>query len=110
MAGNVENSVALEAWYVNDSAVRAELYRKHVTGSVTEGVMAVRLNTSSLLHARLVWRPEFLREAKVERLPLAPVWLPVKFVYIFSESCLNHTCCLRFRTGCFAAVYVQVMR
>ncbi|XP_076451754.1 uncharacterized protein LOC143287554 isoform X2 [Babylonia areolata] len=56
--------VAVEAWYVNNSAIRAEVYRPHVTGSVTDSAFSVRLNTSTLLHMHLSWRPGLLQDLR----------------------------------------------
>ncbi|XP_070206587.1 uncharacterized protein [Littorina saxatilis] len=62
---NPNSFAALEAWYVNDSAIRAEAYRNHVTGSETDGVLALRLNASTMLHARLAWRPQLAHEMEL---------------------------------------------
>ncbi|KAK7501815.1 hypothetical protein BaRGS_00006901, partial [Batillaria attramentaria] len=57
-----EHILMMKAMYVNDSAVRAEVSRNLVTGTVTDAMMTARLNTSTLLHSRLHWRPASLAE------------------------------------------------
>ncbi|KAL8620056.1 hypothetical protein ACOMHN_015338 [Nucella lapillus] len=59
------NYVAVEACYVNDSAIRAEVYRPHVTGSKTDSALSIWLNSSTLLHVDLSWRPLLTQELQV---------------------------------------------
>ena len=60
-----ERTLVLKAFYVNDTAVKAELYRDHVSDVITDALMAVRLNTSTLLHSRLHWRSASLSDLQV---------------------------------------------
>ena len=55
----------LEAGYVNSTAVRAELSRQQDDTKISDGVLAVRLNTSTLLHTRLAWRPQIFSDFQV---------------------------------------------
>ncbi|KAK3581896.1 hypothetical protein CHS0354_024209 [Potamilus streckersoni] len=60
---NPRDSFHVSAGYINSSAVAAEIY--HVTSSVgrmTDGMVSLRLNTSTLLHSRIHWRPSMLRD------------------------------------------------
>ncbi|XP_076436385.1 uncharacterized protein LOC143275928 [Babylonia areolata] len=57
-----ERSLVLKAFYVNDTAIKAEVYRDHVTDVITDALLALRLNTSTLLHSRLHWRSASLSE------------------------------------------------
>ncbi|XP_076472801.1 uncharacterized protein LOC143302134 isoform X1 [Babylonia areolata] len=57
-----ERSLVLKAFYVNDTAIKAEVYRDHVTDIITDALLALRLNTSTLLHSRLHWRSAFLAD------------------------------------------------
>ncbi|KAL8574772.1 hypothetical protein ACOMHN_035315 [Nucella lapillus] len=57
-----EHSLNIKAFYVNDTAIKAEVYRDHVTDVITDALLAFRLNTSTLLHSRLHWRPSSLRD------------------------------------------------
>ena len=58
----------MKAFYVNDTAIKAEVYRDHVTDVITDALMALRLNTSTLLHSRLHWRSASLSELQVRML------------------------------------------
>ncbi|KAK7094147.1 hypothetical protein V1264_007812 [Littorina saxatilis] len=57
-----ERTLVMKAYYVNDTAFKAEMYRDHVTDVITDALLAVRLNTSTLLHSRLHWRSASLNE------------------------------------------------
>ncbi|KAL8597069.1 hypothetical protein ACOMHN_057558 [Nucella lapillus] len=57
-----ERSLNIKAGYVNDTAIKAEVYRDHVTDVITDALLALRLNTSTLLHSRLHWRPSSLSD------------------------------------------------
>ncbi|KAL8574776.1 hypothetical protein ACOMHN_035319 [Nucella lapillus] len=57
-----EHSLNIKAFYVNDTAIKAEVYRDHVTNVITDALLAFRLNTSTLLHSRLHWRPSSLSD------------------------------------------------
>ena len=48
--------------FINSSAVKAELYRATNYRRLTDSVIAVRLNTSRILHTRISWRPEAVKE------------------------------------------------
>ncbi|OWF42298.1 uncharacterized protein LOC110461288 [Mizuhopecten yessoensis] len=53
-----------EAKYVNNSAIRAEIYREENTQRITDSLFAMRLNTSRMLHTRLHWRPTLVQDLK----------------------------------------------
>ncbi|XP_033730410.1 uncharacterized protein LOC117319770, partial [Pecten maximus] len=53
-----------EAKYVNNSAIRAEVYREENTQRITDSLFAMRLNTSRMLHSRLHWRPSIVQDLK----------------------------------------------
>ncbi|XP_070194611.1 uncharacterized protein [Littorina saxatilis] len=55
---NPENQLILQAGYVNASAFSAELYRQQRDRKISDALLATRLNTSTLLHTRLAWRPQ----------------------------------------------------
>ncbi|XP_041357851.1 uncharacterized protein LOC121374806 [Gigantopelta aegis] len=61
---NPSKLVQLTAKYVNSSAIQVGLYHKDGPASVLDSVLALRLNTSQLLHARLHWRPSLVSEIK----------------------------------------------
>jgi len=52
-----ERTLNVKAMYVNDTAVKATVYRDHVNDVITDALLALRLNTSTLLHSRVHWRP-----------------------------------------------------
>ncbi|XP_067678851.1 uncharacterized protein [Haliotis asinina] len=56
------DSIHVSAGYVNDTAVQAEIYRKVNQQRVPESWVAVRLNSSHILHTRVTWRPNSLVE------------------------------------------------
>jgi hypothetical protein len=62
---NPRNELHISARYVNSSAIAAEVY--HITNSarLSDIVFTVRLNNSHLLHSRLHWRPEILKDLQV---------------------------------------------
>nr|KAG5709527.1 hypothetical protein BaRGS_001577 [Batillaria attramentaria] len=57
-----DNKLVLRMEYVNDSAVKAELYEENRYKAVSDGLLAARLNTSRLLHTRLAWRTTMLTD------------------------------------------------
>jgi len=63
-AARPDRAVVMKAYYVNDTAFEAKLYRAMENDVITDALMAVRLNTSTLLHSRLHWRPATLAEIK----------------------------------------------
>ena len=65
IAEHPERTLVLKALYVNDTAVKAEVYRDHVTEVITDALVALRLNTSPLLHSRVHWRPQAFSELQV---------------------------------------------
>ena len=60
-----ERSLVVKAYYVNDTAIKAAVYRDHVTDIITDALVALRLNTSTLLHSRLHWRSASMGELQV---------------------------------------------
>lgn len=56
------DSIHLSAGYVNDTAIQAEIYRKVSQQRIPESWIAVRLNSSHILHTRVTWRPSSLME------------------------------------------------
>lgn len=62
---NPDNKLVLKAGYVNDSAISAELYRQQSYQKISDSLFAMRLNTSTLLHTRLAWRPQTLADFQV---------------------------------------------
>ncbi|XP_048255783.1 apolipophorins-like [Haliotis rufescens] len=56
------DSIHLSAGYVNDTAIQAEIYRKVSRQRIPESWIAVRLNSSHILHTRVTWRPSSLME------------------------------------------------
>jgi len=61
---NPNSAFHIDAKFVNSSAVSAEMY--HVTRRLrtTDALLALRLNTSTLLHSRIHWRPEMINDLK----------------------------------------------
>lgn len=64
-ADNPENQLILQAGYVNASAFSAELYRQQRDRKISDALLATRLNTSTLLHTRLAWRPQSIDDMEV---------------------------------------------
>merc|ERR1719295_1996910 len=58
-------AVIMKAYYVNDTAFEASVYRALENQVITDALMALRLNTSTLLHSRLHWRPAALTDIKM---------------------------------------------
>ena len=67
---NPFNEFHINAKYVNSSAVAAEVYHVANRVKVTDALVALRLNTSHLLHSRLHWSPTALADIKVH----IPFW------------------------------------
>ncbi|XP_052255844.1 uncharacterized protein LOC127861416 isoform X2 [Dreissena polymorpha] len=61
---NPTSELHVSAKYVNSSAVAAEVYHVVNRQKITDGLVALRLNTSHLLHSRIQWRPEVLVDLK----------------------------------------------
>ncbi|KAL3871442.1 hypothetical protein ACJMK2_039441 [Sinanodonta woodiana] len=62
---NPRDALHISARYINSSALAAEMY--HVTssgGRITDGMVSLRLNTSTLLHSRIHWRPSIIRDLR----------------------------------------------
>ncbi|KAL3871450.1 hypothetical protein ACJMK2_039447 [Sinanodonta woodiana] len=62
---NPRDALHTSARYINSSAVAAEMY--HVTsssGRITDGMVSLRLNTATLLHSRVHWRPSIFRDLR----------------------------------------------
>ncbi|XP_041357844.1 uncharacterized protein LOC121374798 [Gigantopelta aegis] len=57
-----EESIRISAKYVNSSAFRAEVFHAAAYEQHVDGLLAFRLNTSHLLHTRIHWRPEIVKE------------------------------------------------
>ncbi|XP_045158693.2 uncharacterized protein LOC123524511 [Mercenaria mercenaria] len=66
---NPRREFHLSAKYVNSSAIAAEMYHIVNRDRVTDVLITARLNSSHLLHSRLHWRPETVKdlEAFMER-------------------------------------------
>merc|ERR1719295_1718517 len=60
-----DRAVIMKAYYVNDTAFEASVYRALENQVITDALMALRLNTSTLLHSRLHWRPAALTDIKM---------------------------------------------
>ena len=65
-ADNPYHQVVLKAGYVNDTAFRAELFRQQGGRKISDSLLALRLNTSTLMHTRLAWRPRTLTDMQVK--------------------------------------------
>ncbi|KAL4237155.1 hypothetical protein ACF0H5_005535 [Mactra antiquata] len=61
---NPSNEFHLSAKYVNNSAVAAEMYHVVNRQKISDALVAIRLNTSTLLHSRVHWRPDMLNDLK----------------------------------------------
>lgn len=64
---NPEKLIHFNVGYVNESAIRAELFRTMHGIKTTDSLLALRLNTSHILHTRLHWRPAMVQDMKVKR-------------------------------------------
>jgi hypothetical protein len=62
---NPANVLHFIAKYVNDSAILAEVYRDENSRRITDNLLAMRLNTSRILHTRIYWRPTIVKDLKV---------------------------------------------
>ena len=60
----------VKAYYVNDTALEASVNSVLENQATNHALLALRLNTSTLLHSRLHWRPETLKEIQVSVKPL----------------------------------------
>ncbi|XP_056021701.1 uncharacterized protein LOC130054813 [Ostrea edulis] len=65
---NPANVLHFIAKYVNDSAILAEVYRDENSRRITDNLLAMRLNTSRILHTRIHWRPTMIQDLKVSGL------------------------------------------
>ncbi|XP_056009974.1 uncharacterized protein LOC125679922 [Ostrea edulis] len=65
---NPANVLNFIARYVNDSAILAEVYRGENSRRITDNLLAMRLNTSRILHTRIHWRPTMIQDLKVSGL------------------------------------------
>lgn len=65
MADDPSKIVKFTGHLVNDSAVRVDMISQDGKQPTTESMIAVRLNTSQLLHTRILWRPTLLNEMQV---------------------------------------------
>ncbi|XP_053393703.1 uncharacterized protein LOC123525510 [Mercenaria mercenaria] len=61
---NPSSELHLSAKYVNSSAVAAEMFHVVNRQRVTDVLLALRLNTSSLLHSHIHWRPDMINDLK----------------------------------------------
>ncbi|PVD35439.1 hypothetical protein C0Q70_02401 [Pomacea canaliculata] len=59
-AENSDNVLTLEGKYINDSTINVVLRHRQLI----EGLLSIRLNTSTLLHTHLYWRPESITAFK----------------------------------------------
>lgn len=57
--------VSLVGRYVNESAVQVDILSQNGGQPVSEAMIAVRLNTSQILHSRILWRPTLFTEMQV---------------------------------------------
>ncbi|XP_041360319.1 uncharacterized protein LOC121376501 [Gigantopelta aegis] len=52
-----QDKVRLSAKYINDSAIQAEMHREQDSQVFSESLIAIRLNSSHILHTKVTWRP-----------------------------------------------------
>lgn len=69
ISDNPSSAFHLDAKFVNSSAVSAEMYHVTRRQRTTDALLALRLNTSTLLHSRIHWRPELINDLKVNICP-----------------------------------------
>ena len=62
---NPSSEFHVSAKYVNSSAIAAEVFHVVNRQRVSDALLAVRLNSSSLLHSRIHWRQEIINDIKV---------------------------------------------
>ncbi|XP_067677415.1 uncharacterized protein [Haliotis asinina] len=55
----------VNARYVNSSATTAEVYHLENSHRIFDSLVALRLNTSHLLHTRISWRPQMIADLQV---------------------------------------------
>lgn len=55
----------ISAKYPNSTAFQAEIAHRSLGHEHREALLGVRLNTSRLLHTRLSWRPELMKEVRL---------------------------------------------
>ncbi|XP_071088621.1 uncharacterized protein [Haliotis cracherodii] len=61
---NPGKTLHMNARYVNSSAMQAEVYHQENSRRVSDSLVALRLNTSRLLHTRLSWRPQTIADVQ----------------------------------------------
>ncbi|XP_046338509.2 uncharacterized protein LOC124119888 [Haliotis rufescens] len=61
---NPERMIHVDARYVNSSAMQAGVYHQENSSRVSDSIVALRLNTSRLLHARISWRPQMIADVQ----------------------------------------------
>ncbi|WAR23164.1 APLP-like protein [Mya arenaria] len=61
---NPTSELHVSAKYVNNSAIAAELYHVINRQRISDGLLALRLNSSHLLHSRIHWRPDMIADLK----------------------------------------------
>ncbi|XP_046557710.1 uncharacterized protein LOC124266912 [Haliotis rubra] len=54
----------VNARYVNSSAIKAEVYHLENSRRIFDSLVALRLNTSRLLHTRISWRPQMMADVQ----------------------------------------------
>ncbi|XP_067677413.1 uncharacterized protein [Haliotis asinina] len=54
----------LDARYINSSAMQAEVYRQENSRRISDSLLALRLNTSRLLHTRISWRDQMISDVQ----------------------------------------------
>ena len=79
---NPNNVLHMNARYVNDSAILAEMYREENSRKIVDSLLALRLNTSRLLHSRLHWRPTMLQDIKVILLLLKMPRYKIEIIFV----------------------------
>ncbi|XP_071116773.1 uncharacterized protein [Haliotis cracherodii] len=61
---NPGKTLNMNARYVNSSAMQAEVYHQENSRRVSDSLVALRLNTSRLLHTRISWRPQMIADVQ----------------------------------------------
>ncbi|XP_046569575.1 uncharacterized protein LOC124277891 [Haliotis rubra] len=61
---NPGKTLNMNARYVNSSAMQAEVYHQDNSRRLSDSLLALRLNTSRLLHTRISWRPQMIADVQ----------------------------------------------
>ncbi|XP_067677414.1 uncharacterized protein [Haliotis asinina] len=62
--GNPGKMLHVNARYINSSAMQAEVYHQEISRAISDSLLALRLNTSRLLHTRIYWRPKMVTDVQ----------------------------------------------